>query len=398
MRHSAWMLVSMLLLWGCTVSAFGSEPTSSDEATTMSTLRITAEVPEGLGPVFLAGSLKVLGPWNPRFFEMTGKGTQREAVLEVPTGTQVEFKFTLGDWGQEALDEQGNIPPNCVVVVDGDTDFEIEIPEFGSNEQPQPPEPLASEIPGKLMYWLNMESKYLKPDRHVAIWLPPSYETEPERRYPVLYMHDGQNVFEPRTSTAGVDWGADEKIAQLAGEGIMPEMIVVASFCTYDRMNEYSPYALGPLYAKFMVEELKPRVDAEFRTLPDREHTAVMGSSMGGLISLYIGWKHSDTFSAAGCLSTHYPWENGLIIQEIQESGYYPTDVKLYFDYGTEGIDSEYAAYQAKMTALLESWGWTQPEDFMVYVAEGANHSEADWRARLQIPLTYLFGELPKDK
>ena len=391
MTWTAWIRsLAVGLLLALATFAFAQD--SDQENKTMSTLRITAEVPDGTGTLYLTGNLPELGPWNPRLFPMTGDGTRREAALQVPDGIEVELKFTLGSWGREALDNQGHVPPNSVVIVDGDTNFHVTIPRFYDGEQAPPPAPLAAQVPGRLMYWLNVESQFLTPARHVAIWLPPSYETEPERRYPVLYMHDGQNVFEPRTSTAGVDWGAGEKIAELAGNGEMPEMIVIAPFSTWDRMHEYSPYGLGPDYARFLIEELKPRVDREFRTLPGREHTAVMGSSMGGLISLYIGWKHSDVFSAAGCLSTHYTLESGRIIDMIRTSGSYPKDVKLYFDHGTRGVDALYGPYQKEMTDLLESWGWRQPEDFTVFVAEGANHSEADWRARLGIPMLYLFG------
>jgi predicted alpha/beta superfamily hydrolase len=196
-------------------------------------------------------------------------------------------------------------------------------------------------VTGQTRLFKAVPSKFLAPTRDVIVWLPPGYDASPETRYPVLYMQDGQDIFDPKTSATGVDWGVDELLTEKIGAGQLPPMIVVGVYCTADRRPEYDPFGKGEQYAQFLINELKPMIDREFRTLDGPENTSVMGSSMGGLISLYLGWKHPEVFGRVAALSCHFHWNNAEFLNHLEATGSYPKSVKLYVDYGTRGVDVE---------------------------------------------------------
>ena len=176
--------------------------------------------------------------------------------------------------------------------------------------------------------------------------------------------------------------------------GTIEPHIVVAPFCTEDRRPEYSPHHQGPDYAAWLLDELKPRVDATFRTRPGRDDTAVMGSSMGGLISLHIALTYPHLVAQAGCVSTHWVWEVAQFLRDLEATPPPHTGASpfLYFDFGTVGIDEPYAPLQARADAALARAGWRPGVDFITRRFEGAEHSEAAWRARLDSIVTHLFG------
>ena len=157
-------------------------------------------------------------------------------------------------------------------------------------------DPAGAGVPGTLSYLTDFGSAHLDHDRHVAVWLPPGYDDDPARRYPVLYMHDGQNLFDTRLAYGGKTWGVAETVAALVDRGEIRPMIVVGAFNSVDRGYEYSPWHGAPRYARFLIEELKPRIESDYRTLTGPEHTFVMGSSMGGLLSYYLVREHPDVF------------------------------------------------------------------------------------------------------
>lgn len=270
------------------------------------------------------------------------------------------------------------------------------------------------------------------PSKHVAarkivVWLPAGYDdsTEP---HAVLYMHDGQNLFDPATSMAGQPWAIDKKLGALIAEKKVKRTIVVGIFNTPARRFEYLPAApvfalpaelqqimsdkkgvpLSEEYLRFIVMELKPFIDKTYRTHAAREHTAIMGSSMGGLISLYALARYPDIFGGAGCVSTHWPLAtNGILftptvdprIATIGESFrvwlemHLPSSGKhrLYFDHGDKNLDALYAPFQAKVDALMKAKGYRADVDWMTRAFPGADHNERSWRERVEIPLTFLL-------
>lgn len=401
------------------ITASPSAPQSSTPCCT-ATIRVT--VPAGTGTVYLAGSLPELGPWRPDGRALTGTGHERTIQVTAPRGTTLEYKFTLGSWEREALSATGAVPPNNRILIDGDVQAVHEITGFKVSDpaavERQQREYLSdwrgSGVLGRLVYWTDIKSAFLGPTRHVEVWLPPGYDTTRTVRYPVLYMHDGQNLFDPRIANTGIDWGVDEAVVRLSQRGTIPAVIVVGVWSGKERGPEYSPWQRASAYARFLIEELMPRVNAEFRTLTGPEHTAVMGSSMGGLLSFYLVTHHPGAFGACGCMSTHFPLSEAVvarmfqgvagagspdttpyIIRDIAAGFRVPQGARYWFDYGSEGLDSAYTASHEAVRAWLRGQGLVEGQDFIVRRYEGATHNEASWRARLDDPLAFLFRKRP---
>lgn len=269
-----------------------------------------------------------------------------------------------------------------------------------------------SEETGFISRHADFSSHYVLP-RHVDIWRPPGYEAAPEVRYPVIYMQDGQNLFDPASSYIGVDWGMDEAMTRLIHKHQFPGAIIVGIWNSPRRLQEYMPHQpliapqgrklltrfmqeaggapLSEFYLRFLTTELKPFVDSTYRTLSDQPHTFVMGSSMGGLISLYALIEYPDIFGGAGCLSTHWPIGQDPMVDYFGAALPKAGRHILYFDYGTETLDADYEPYQQRMDALLQAAGYTAGQDWLTRKFDGAEHSERAWRERVHIPLSFLL-------
>lgn len=275
---------------------------------------------------------------------------------------------------------------------------------------------------GQLIHFPEFPSKNIT-SRAVDVWLPKNY-TERET-YKVIYMHDGQMLFDAKTTWNQQEWGVDEWGTQLQINKETSPFIVVGIHNNPElRWNEYFPeQAIKSLtnkkpeevqkllkshqynrdlmadnYLKFLVEELKPFIDKRFSVSPYARDTFVMGSSMGGLISLYAVCKYPGVFGGAACLSTHWPgahiYDNDLLSEilfdffeaNIPVAGFH----KFYFDYGDQTLDKYYPKYAPILEKLMESKGYSESNFIQIFI-EGANHSENAWRARLDQPLTFLL-------
>lgn len=258
----------------------------------------------------------------------------------------------------------------------------------------------------------NFTSRHVPP-RHVDVWLPPGYD-DGHGRYPVLYMHDGQNCFNPQEASFGVAWEAQHALERLIATGeARPAIIVGIWNVAPRRWIEYRPARPfdylskstrrkvlaglgGPpksdAYLAFIVEELKPHIDGRFRTLPDSGDTAVMGSSMGGLISLYALCEYPDVFGAAGCVSTHWPAVEGVITPYLRDRLPDPASHRLYFDYGTHTLDALYRPLQERVDAVVAAAGYTSGVNWLTRAYPGTGHFELDWQRRVHVPLRFLLG------
>jgi predicted alpha/beta superfamily hydrolase len=256
-------------------------------------------------------------------------------------------------------------------------------------------------------------SRFVAP-RNIDVWLPPGYTRDTSTAFPVIYMHDGQNLFDPKTSYSGVDWGIDETMTRLIRENAVREAIIVGIWNTPKRVAEYMPQkaasrnrvdsltgatspATGVIisdnYLKFIVYELKPFIDSTYRTRSGRENTFIMGSSRGGLISAYAIAEYPEVFGGAGCVSTHWPADDGSLIEYLKQHLPDFTTHKFYFDYGTATLDSLYEPYQKKMDLVMENAGFTQGRNWITRKFVGEEHSERSWRKRAAIVLTFLLQE-----
>ncbi len=271
------------------------------------------------------------------------------------------------------------------------------------------PYPLTADstVVGNLQVYRKLASSQLGNQRDLFVYLPPSYKTGGTRRYPVLYMHDGQNLFDVATSYAG-EWQVDETLETLAAESL--EAIVVGVPNTgVERMHEYSPYrdarhggGKGDIYLRFLLETVKPLVDRSFRTEPGRATTGIMGSSMGGLISLYAFFAYPEHFGFVGALSPSLWFARGRIMGMIKRSP--PILGTIYLDYGTaEGartptdlpwirtLLSRSTTLDGELYALLLAKGYRPERDVRYVEDRDADHSESSWARRLPDALRFLL-------
>jgi predicted alpha/beta superfamily hydrolase len=248
-------------------------------------------------------------------------------------------------------------------------------------------------------------SPHLKNSRNLVVYLPPSYKGRAERHYPVLYMQDGQNLFDQHTAFSR-EWRVDETMQGLSQDGI--EAIVVGVDNTDQRLAEYSPFVddyhgpgRGDQYLAFLADTVKPLIDRDFRTLPDREHTGIMGSSMGGLISLYAFFRCSHLFGFAGVMSPSLWYANGAIFPFIRQMPYVPG--KIYLDVGTRELGGSpqmkearyrsrrYYASVRRLKRMLVSKGYRPVRDLLTVEEQFAGHHEPAWARRLPDALRFLL-------
>lgn len=266
----------------------------------------------------------------------------------------------------------------------------------------------ASPTAGVIKKFPAFPSKYIS-SRNVAVYLPPGYDAA--IKYDVLYVQDGQNVFEKGSSFNSSEWELDEWADKLITTDSIRPIIIVAVWNSKDRFAEYMPAkpvnsvqdalktdsiqkgktVLSDEYLKFLVEELKPFIDREFSTYGTAERTAIMGSSMGGLISCYAVNEYPDKFGSAACLSTHWPALKGAYINQLKLGLPDQVSHRFYFDHGTTGLDSLYAPYQQQVDSIMKASGYRFNKNWLTLVFEGAAHNETAWKQRLDQPLKFLF-------
>lgn len=231
-----------------------------------------------------------------------------------------------------------------------------------------------------------VHSPQLGNTRDLLIYLPPGYETS-AARYPVLYMQDGQNLFDPATAFGGQDWQVRAAMDALSAEG-RPAIVVGLPHMGPDRIREYNPIARrggrGDLYLAFLVETVKPLIDAAYRTRPERAATGILGSSMGGLISLYAYFRHPAVFGLAGALSPAF-WYGGAPLYDFVREAPHPPG-RLYLDHG-----SGERTNARRMVKLLRQLGYQEGHDLMYVEEEGGEHNEAAWARRLPAALRFLL-------
>ena len=249
--------------------------------------------------------------------------------------------------------------------------------------------------PGRLERISGFPSQILGNLREITVYLPAGYDERDEARYPVLYMQDGQNLFDAhRAYVPGNHWRLQDAADAAIGErGARPMIIVGVDHAGPARIDEYTPVnderhkggGRAADYARFLIEELKPAIDARFRTLPDAEHTGVGGSSLGGLVSLYLVLKHPQVFRRAAVMSPSIWWAGRKILDEVD--AFQGPAPRLWLDIGgREGVDALRDAQELNGRVRRKNW-----PDVKYYEEMRADHSERAWAKRVRQVLEFLF-------
>jgi predicted alpha/beta superfamily hydrolase len=279
---------------------------------------------------------------------------------------------------------------------------------------------------GRVVRHENFPSVHITP-RHVDVWLPAEYD--PQKKYAVLYMHDGQMLFDSTITWNKQEWGVDETLSQLMSDKKIKDCIVVGiwnggrsrhaeyfpqkpfeSLSASQQEIVYNAYRsngqsifygipiMSDRYLTFLTQELKPFIDKTYSTKTDRNNTFIAGSSMGGLISLYAICEYPAVFGGAACLSTHWPglltMENnpvpGAFFSYLKQALPSPKNHQLYFDHGTETLDSMYASLQKSVDQIMKKKGY-KSEQWMSRSWPGQDHSERSWKSRFSVPAIFLL-------
>jgi predicted alpha/beta superfamily hydrolase len=237
---------------------------------------------------------------------------------------------------------------------------------------------------GKISDIIHLESKIMKREHCLRVYVPAGYDENTCRSFPVMYMQDGSNLFFPQEAFMGHEWGVDENLTLLNQMNAIQQMIVVGIF-SGDRMREYTNPGYHN-YGQSIVEEVKPYVDAHFCTIPGPQATGVMGSSLGGVVSFYMGWQWPEVFGNVGCLSSTFTHKDNLVDRVLHEEH---RDVRFYIDSGWPG--DNYEVGLAMAIALAER-GYRYGHDFLYFAFPNAEHSEKDWSQRLHLPFQFFAG------
>jgi predicted alpha/beta superfamily hydrolase len=353
------------------------------------TLEVT--VPGAPATLFVAGSHAALGPWKPDAQQLTRRGDGVWSVtLDLPAGATIEYKFTQGSWDTVEKNIDGSERANrSIVVQPGGQTVRDTVEAWAA--------PLASTVVGELKLHERFESKLLGNTRTIRVWLPPGY-AESGERLPVLYMHDGQNCFDARTASFGIEWQIDETLTSLIEAKLIEPLIVVAIDNTGPgRIGEYTPVPMpigggdGAKYLQMLVTEIKPMIDTTYRTNPDRRHTLIGGSSLGGLISLEAARTHGDVFGKVLAMSPSLWWNDQWLTEQFDANIGGAKRCRIWLDMGTrEGaLNAQAAAVDQteKLSAIFDREKVTHRTQI---IPEG-EHNEAAWARRFPEAIQYLM-------
>lgn len=350
--------------------------------------------------LYLASNLNGWNPRNDRFALRRIGEDKFELRQFLAPGTLFEFKVTRGGWNRVEVAADGTDLPNHEYRIHESQTIEIAVPDW-QDHHPRAPKPHTTV--GDVRSLGEFTIPGLNRTREVLIYLPPGYEHDTHLTYPVMYMWDGQNLFDQSTAFAG-EWQVDEILEREIPRGKLPPMIVVAIYNGGEyRLREQAPWpyvhhdepAEGAEFVAWVAHDLKKRIDRGFRTKPAPEHTGVGGSSMGGLTSLYAGFRYPEVFGRVMAMSPAIWFGERQIFNFIRKQGKVAGS-KVYLDCGHyEGARRSQHAFlrqSQQMAYLLREIGYTEGTDLLWVEDRRGQHSEADWARRLPDAFKFLFG------
>ncbi|MEO1235941.1 MAG: alpha/beta hydrolase-fold protein [Planctomycetota bacterium] len=393
------LLVALLLIGGWFVSERnriqGETQAFVEEAEARRIVSVTFEVdvPDTTPAdqiVYVSGSHPNLGAWQAAGLPLRrGEDGRYHGQAELLSGIEHGYKITRGTWGTvEQAADQADLP-NRMFVAEGDTTLTAEVARWIDNGQSVPGRITLS---GDVRVLAKVPSDHLELPRDLVVYLPPGYGDAPDARYPVLYLDDGQNLFNEQTSYAGVEWGLDETLEQLIADGTVPPMIVVGLYNTEDRDAEYTPGDGLTAYGRAVVEDFKPMIDRIYRTQPGPESTAIGGSSLGATAALGVAADHPDVFGRVIALSPRLSFDDGPAAEVFGDRLAALAGRPIYLDMGDAPTDNYPADADPvddaeAFVAALRSAG----AEVDYRVVTGGGHQERDWAKRVGEILTSIY-------
>lgn len=362
-------------------------------------LELQVKVPEYTpDQLVIIGNHEFIGNWSEQSHRLTKlDSTTYTTTIRVPKGTSLEFKFTLGSWETVQKDQFFQDTNNFIVIAQDSDLIQLQVHNFAGFETDSQNHTRI----GHFQFLRKFESKKLGNFRNVIIYLPPSYKTDSRKEYPVLYMNDGNNLFDANTAFMGREWEVDNTTEELISKKLIEEIIIVGVYNTMGRLEEYTPTkskqhggGKANLYLDFICHELMPVIQEKFRVKTGPKNTGLMGSSLGGLISLYAGFEYAEYFGKVGVISPSLWWDEKYMFQKYipqQEKN----DTQIWIDMGTkEGMDSKGVSHALldtqDMYKLLKEKGYQSK--LFYFEHENAAHDEYAWASRMHMPLLFFYG------
>ena len=364
-------------------------------------LRLVVEAP-GLGAqerLYLATNLNGWNPRNDRYMLRRLVDGRYEIQQFVRPGTDFEFKLTRGGWDRVEVAADGTDLSNRTYKIHESTTIEVKVEDW-QDHHPRAPKPKTTVGDVRSLGEFNIHA--LNRKREVLIYLPPGYDSEIRRRYPVMYMWDGQNLFDESTAFSH-EWQVDDTCERLIKRGELPPLIVVAIYNGQEsRTSEQSPWPCphfdvageGDAFLSWVAQDLKVRIDRGFRTMPEPENTGIGGSSMGGLTSLYAAFRFSEVFGKAMAMSPSLWFADKRIFSYVRNRQK-PQNSKIYLDIGhyegSRAHHNQMLRQAQDMNLLLKAVGFIQGQDLKWVEDPHGHHSERDWARRLPEAFKFLW-------
>lgn len=369
----------LIFLWLCAVV---------QAQITINVIAIPDDTPVG-DSIYIVGNFNNWIPGDVHYLLKKHDGIWKTTI---PEGEGIlEYKFTRGNWTMVEGGEDGKSIENRNFSFTGaPQSIEVSILSWSDLEGIEPQSTAAWNV--KVMH-PNFYMPQLDRNRKIWIYLPPDYNTS-NKSYPVIYMHDGQNLFDELTAFSG-EWKVDETLNDLFNAGDYGAIVIGVENGQEERLNEYSPWKNseygggdGDLYSQFMETSLKPYVDANYRTKPEAKYTAIIGSSMGGLISTYIGLSTSS-FGRIGAMSPSYWFAHDALLKNISDSSRDYSQTRVYF----MGSSNESSTLSHHIETIRKAWqlkGLTKCNS-RVKIDEYGGHNEAYWSGEFKSVYQWLF-------
>jgi predicted alpha/beta superfamily hydrolase len=367
-------------------------------------LRVVVHVPENTPAgemIYLAGSLPSVGEWRADGVKLARQADGTYAAdIAIQSGQTLEYKITRGSWEAVEKFADGSERPNRTVTIDPDTKrIEITVEHWADSNADV--RTARTTVTGDLRLH-QLDSTALKAARTIRVWLPPDYNADTTRRYSVLYMHDGQNLFDRATSAFDQEWQIDETLSTLVTDKTIPPIIVVGlDNGQASRIAEYT-YAAdarhggggGAEHARFLLDEVMPFIASNYRVSDAKEQAYIGGSSLGAIISLEIARRHPDSFAGVVAMSPALWWADEQLTREIEADPAGLKGTRIWLDIGTPeamgsaGGAERFVAATRRLAAALEKHGIAHH----LMVEEGAEHNERAWAKRFWRAIVFLLG------